>query len=173
MTVRSLGDKVPRIAATAWVSEQAYVVGDVELCDGASVWPGAVVRGDFSSIYIGANTVVEDNCVIHTGEPLRIGQNNIIGHSVVVHCRSIGSNCLIGNHAVLLDSAEIGDLCLVAAGSLVLGRSVVPDRSFLSGSPATIEPISDRHLQRLQHQAGFNAEQGYGRMARLYKEAGL
>jgi carbonic anhydrase/acetyltransferase-like protein (isoleucine patch superfamily) len=173
MTVRSLGDKVPRVAETAWVSERAYVVGEVELGEGASVWPGAVVRGDFASISIGANTVVEDNCVVHSGEPLHIGDNNIIGHSVVVHCKRIGSNCLIGNHAILLDSAEIADFCLVGAGSLVLGRTVVPDRSFVSGNPATVEPISDRHLKRLQDQALFNAERGYGRMARLYKEAGL
>jgi carbonic anhydrase/acetyltransferase-like protein (isoleucine patch superfamily) len=173
MTIRGLGSKVPRVADSAWVSEAAYVVGDVELGDGSSVWPGAVLRGDFASISIGANTVVEDNCVVHTGEPLRIGENNIIGHSVVVHCKSIGSNCLIGNHSVLLDSAEIGDLCLVAAGSLVLGRTVVADRSFVSGNPATIEPISDRHLQRLLAQARSNAEHGYGKMARLYKDAGL
>ena len=118
MTIRGLGSKSARLADSAWVSEAAYVVGDVELGDGSSVWPGAVSG---ASISIGANTVVEDNCVVHTGEPLRIGENNIIGHSVVVHCKSIGSNCLIGNHSVLLDSAEIGDLCLVAAGSLVLG----------------------------------------------------
>jgi carbonic anhydrase/acetyltransferase-like protein (isoleucine patch superfamily) len=173
MTVRELGDKVPRIAETAWVSEMAYVVGDVELGEGASVWPGAVVRADFASISIGSNTVVEDNCVVHTGEPLWIGANNIIGHSVVVHCRSIGSNCLIGNQAVLLDSAEIGDFCLIAAGSLVLGRTIVPDQSFVYGSPASIEPISDRHLKRLQAQASYNSDRGYQQMARLYKEAGL
>jgi carbonic anhydrase/acetyltransferase-like protein (isoleucine patch superfamily) len=173
MTVRSLGDKVPRIAETAWVSEAAYVVGDVELDEGSSVWPGAVVRADFSSIYVGVNSVVEDNCVLHTGEPLRIGRDNIIGHSVVIHCKSIGSNCLIGNRAVLLDSAEIGDFCLVAAGSLVLGRTVVPDRSFVSGSPATIEPIPERYLQRLEGQARAGPERGYGALARRYKEAGL
>jgi carbonic anhydrase/acetyltransferase-like protein (isoleucine patch superfamily) len=110
---------------------------------------------------------------VHTGEPLQIGENNIIGHSVVVHCRSIGSNCLIGNHSVLLDSAEIGDLCLVAAGSVVLGRTIVGDRSFVSGNPATMGPLSDRHMKRLTAQSRSNAEQGYGRMARLYKEAGL
>jgi carbonic anhydrase/acetyltransferase-like protein (isoleucine patch superfamily) len=173
MTVRSLGSKVPRIADSAWVSEAAYVVGDVELGEGSSVWPGAVLRGDFGSISIGANTVVEDNCVLHTGGPLVIGDNNIIGHSVVVHCKSIGSCCLVGNNSVLLDSAEIGDFCLVAAGSLLLGRTVVADRSFISGNPATIAPISDRHLQRLVSQGSGNTEHGYGKMARLYKDAGL
>lgn len=171
MTVRSLGVKVPRIAETAWISEAAYVVGDVELDEGASIWPGAVVRADFSSIHIGANSVVEDNCVLHSGDPLRIGNNTIIGHSVVVHCSSIGTNCLIGNGSILLDTAQIGDLCLVAAGSLVLGRTVVPDRSFVSGRPATIEPLPDRHLRRLE--AHGHSEHSYRRMAQLYKEAGL
>lgn len=171
MTVRSLGEKVPRIAETAWVSEAGYVVGDVELDEGSSVWPGAVVRGDFSSIHVGANTVVEDNCVLHTGEPLRIGPDTTIGHAVVVHCRSIGANCLIGNGSVLLDSAEIGDLCLVAAGSLVLPRTVVPSRSFVSGNPATIKPLPERYLARLLRPR--NPEQGYALLARLYKEAGL
>lgn len=173
MTVRSVGSKAPRIASTAWVSEAAYVVGDVELGEGSSVWPGAVVRGDFSSIKVGTNTVIEDNCVVHTGQPMVIGDNVIIGHSVVVHCARVGSNCLIGNQAILLDSAEIGEFCLVAAGSLVLGRVKVPDRSFVSGAPAAIEPISGRHLKRLEAQAGGQAEYGYGRMARQYKEAGL
>lgn len=173
MTVRSLGPKVPRISSTAWVSEAAYVVGDVELADGSTVWPGAVIRGDFSSVRVGVNSVVEDNCVVHTGEPLVIGDNTTIGHSVVVHCRRVGSNCLIGNHAILLDGAEIGDFCLVAAGSLVLGRVTVPERSFVSGSPAHAEPISERHLRRLEDQAQGNAERGYGMLARLYKEAGL
>jgi carbonic anhydrase/acetyltransferase-like protein (isoleucine patch superfamily) len=173
MTVRSIGEKVPSIAPTAWVSEAAYVVGDVHLGEGSSVWPGAVVRGDFGSIRVGSDSVIEDNCVVHAGGPMSIGDNNIIGHAVVVHCAAIGSACLIGNQAILLDDAEVGDLCLVAAGTLLLGRVKVPDRSFVSGSPATIEPISDRHLQRLEAMAKGNAESGYGMMARLYREAGL
>lgn len=173
VTVRALGSKVPKISPTAWVSEAAYVVGDVELGDGSSVWPGAVMRGDFSSITVRTNTVIEDNCVVHTGEPLVIGDNTIIGHSVVVHCRQVGANCLIGNQAILLDGAEIGDFCLVAAGSLVLGRVTVPPRSFVSGAPAEFGPISERHLRLLENQAQGNVERGYGMLARLYKEAGL
>jgi carbonic anhydrase/acetyltransferase-like protein (isoleucine patch superfamily) len=173
VTIRSLGTRTPKIAATAWVSEAAYVVGDVNLGDGSSVWPGAVLRGDFGAIEVGAHTVIEDNCVVHTGERVSIGDNNIIGHGVIVHCARVGSNCLIGNQAVLLDDAVIGDYCLVAAGSLVLGRTVVPDRSFVAGSPATIEPIPDRYLQRLERQATPNAEGGYYMMARRYRDAGL
>jgi carbonic anhydrase/acetyltransferase-like protein (isoleucine patch superfamily) len=172
MTVRSLGEKIPRIAETAWVSEAAYVVGDVEIADGASVWPGAVVRADFASVHIGPYSVVEDNCVLHSGEPLRIGASTTIGHSVVVHCAGVGANCLIGNGAVLLDAARVGDLCLVAAGSLLLGGTVVPARSFVYGSPAKIKPLPERHLRRLQ-QPGGRTGRGYREWAQLYKEAGL
>lgn len=173
MTVRSLGDKVPVIAASAWVSEAAYVVGDVHLGERSSVWPGAVVRGDFGSIRVGTSSVIEDNCVVHSGGPTVIGDDDIIGHAVVVHCTAIGSKCLIGNQATLLDDAVIGDLCLVAAGSLVPPRTVVPDRSFVSGSPAVIEPLSDRRLERMEQMGTRSADLGYGMMARRYREAGL
>lgn len=173
MTVRSMGEKVPVVAPTAWVSEAAYVVGDVHLGEGSSVWPGAVVRGDFGSIRIGDNTVIEDNCVVHSGALMTVGDNVLVGHSVVVHCGSIGSNCLVGSASTLLDDAVIGEFCLVAAGSLVLARTEVPDRSFVSGSPARIEPIPDKHLRMLEGLGTANVEVGYGRMARLYREAGL
>jgi carbonic anhydrase/acetyltransferase-like protein (isoleucine patch superfamily) len=168
-----MGDKVPVIAETAWVSEAAYVVGDVHLGEHSSVWPGAVVRGDFGSIRIGAYTVVEDNCVVHSGGATTIGDDDIIGHAVVLHCAKVGSNCLIGNHATLLDDAEIGDLCLVAAGTLVPPRLVVPDRSFVTGSPATVEPLSDRRLERLQGLSTAGRELGYPMMAQRYRDAGL
>jgi carbonic anhydrase/acetyltransferase-like protein (isoleucine patch superfamily) len=173
MTVRSMGDKVPVIAATAWVSEAAYVVGDVHLGEHSSVWPGAVVRGDFGSIRIGEHTVVEDNCVVHSGGATVIGNDDIVGHSVVLHCAKVGSNCLIGSSSTLLDDAEIGDLCLVAAGTLVPPRLVVPERSFVSGSPATIEPLSDRRLERLRGFSTVGRELGYSMMAKRYRDAGL
>ena len=172
MPIRSLGDKVPRIAPTAWVSEMAYVVGDVEIGEGSSIWPGAVVRGDFGSITIGRDTHIEDNCVVHSAEHLTIGDHVIVGHGVVVHCLSVGSNCLLGNNATLLDGAVIGDECLIAAGSVVLGRTEVPQGSFVSGAPASVEPVSDRHLRRLRSQAQAG-DKGYGGMAQRYRSAGL
>ena len=173
VTVRSLGEKIPRIASTTWVSEAAYVVGDVELGENCSVWPGAVVRGDFAPIRVGRNTVIEDNCVLHTGQPMTIGDDIIIGHAAVVHCARVGSSCLIGNQATLLDGATVGDYCLVASGALLLGGVAVPDRSFVVGAPARVEPLSADHLRRLESQGRLNAEQGYGMMVQRYKEAGL
>ena len=152
MTIRPFGDKVPRIAQTAWVSEAAYVVGDVELGEGASVWPGAVIHGDFAPIRVGRNTVVEDNSVLHTGEAMEIGDDTIIGHAAVVHCARVGSSCLIGNQATLLDGAVLGDFCLVAAAAVLLGGVVVPDRSFVVGVPARFEPLTDTQRARIEAQ---------------------
>lgn len=172
MPVRSIGDKDPRIAATAWVSEAAYVVGDVEIGDYSSVWPGAVVRGDFGPIRIGANVHIEDNCVVHGGEPLEIGDNVIVGHAVVVHCRSVGSDCLIGSNSTLLDGTTIGDETMVAAGALVLGGLEIPEGSFVAGVPATVKPATEQRRAGLRAMSS-NPDIGYGGMSKLYREEGL
>jgi len=171
VTIRALGEKRPRIAPTAWVSEAAYVVGDVEIGEGSSVWPGAVIRGDFAPIRIGAFTHIEDNCVVHTGEPLEIGDDCIVGHGVIVHGRRIGSYCLLGNNATVLDGAVIGDACTVAAGAVVLGNAVIPDESFVSGVPATHRPATAKQVA--SRRRVMRGDEGYALMSRLYKEAGL
>ena len=171
MTIRSLGDKIPKVAPSAWVSEAAYVVGDVEIGEGSSVWPGAVLRGDFCKIRVGARTHIEDNCVVHSGDFVDIGDDVLVGHAVVLHCRSVGNNCLLANHATLLDDAVIGDLCLVAAGALVLPGTVVPSGSFVSGLPAVVRPAKEEHIARLRAQN--RQDVGYGAMMLEYKNAGL
>ena len=117
--IRSFNGKTPKIDDSAFVSEVAYVVGDVEIGAGSSVWPGAVIRADYACIKIGCNTHVEDNSVLHAGVPVDIGDNVIIGHSVVMHGMKVGSNTLIGNNATVLNYVEIGDFCIIAAGSLL------------------------------------------------------
>jgi len=146
--IRTFEGKTPRVAESAFVSEAAYVIGDVEIGEGSGVFPGAVIRGDFASIRIGRNTMVEDNVVIHSGVPVEIGDNNTIGHSVVVHCARIGDNCLIGNNATLLDNAEIGSFCVIAAGALVSQGMKVPDHSMVVGIPGRIREVSARMQQR-------------------------
>ena len=120
--MKSFNGKTPRIAESAFVSEAAYVVGNVEIGENSSVWPGAVIRGDFGSIKIGNNTTVEDGCVIHAGSPetimknLTIGDNVHIGHGAVINCQRIGNKVLIGMNATLLHDAEIGSQCIIGAG---------------------------------------------------------
>lgn len=159
------------MAESAWVSEAAYVVGDVTIGEGSSVWPGAVIRGDFAAITIGSNTHVEDNVVIHCGEDMTIGDNVTIGHGVVVHCRRVGDNCLLGNNSTILDRAVIGNACIVGAGALVLGDTEVPDGSFVVGIPATVRPGRPDQVERMARRG--RSEGGYASMLKLYKSEGL
>src|SRR4030042_1839893 len=111
--IRSLGNKVPRIAKSAFISEGAYIIGDVEIGEGCAAFPGAVVRGDFGLIRIGKNVMIEDNVVLH-GAPsgLDIGDGVTFGHGAVVNSRRIGSKVLIGMNATILHDSEIGDRCI-------------------------------------------------------------
>jgi len=167
--IRSFKGKTPRIAESAFVSEAAYVIGDVEIGENSGVWPGAVIRGDFARIKIGCNTMIEDNCVLHTGTSMEIGDNVIIGHSVVVHGLRIGSNNLIGNNATILDNSQIGDFCIVGAGCLVSPGMNVPDNSLILGVPGKIKgTLSSEQRQRL-----LDGSQSYLELLKQYKRQGL
>jgi carbonic anhydrase/acetyltransferase-like protein (isoleucine patch superfamily) len=168
--IRSFNGKTPKVADSAFVSEAAYVIGDVEIGEGSGIFPGAVIRADFASIRIGRNTMVEDNSVIHSGGPVEIGDNVTIGHSVVVHCSRIGNNNLIGNNATLLDDAEIGNFCIIGAGCLVSQGMKIPDNSFVVGIPAEIKgQVPPERWQRRRRGGGG----GYSNLVKLYKEQGL
>jgi len=167
--IRSFEGKTPVISESAFVSEAAYVIGDVEIGEGSGVFPGAVIRGDFTSIKIGCNTMVEDNSVIHSGGPVVIGDNVTIGHSVVVHCSRIGNNCLIGNNSTILDNAVIGSFCIVGAGCVVSQGMEIPDNSFVVGVPAEIKrQVAPERWERRRRGRG-----GYSELVKRYKEQGL
>ena len=167
--IRDFNGKTPKIADSAFVSEAAYVIGDIEMGENSGIWPGAVVRGDFASIKIGCNTIIEDNCVLHSGEPMKIGDAVLIGHSVVVHGIKIGNNTLIGNNATILDNAQIGSFCVIGAGCLVSQGMEIPDNSFVVGVPGEIKgQISPQQLLRLQ-----KGPQTYTELLKRYKEQGL
>ena len=173
--IRSFNGKTPRIAESAFISEAAYVVGDVEIGEDSNVWPGVVIRGDFGGIKIGKKAAIEDGCVIHSGtlSPHEgvtvIGDNAHIGHGAVINCRRIGDNVLIGMNATLLHDAEIGNFCVVAAGCLVSQGMEVPDRSFVAGVPGKIKgEVTDEQLWWTR--TGSDA---YADLGRQYKEQGL
>jgi carbonic anhydrase/acetyltransferase-like protein (isoleucine patch superfamily) len=174
--IRSLNGKTPRVAASAFVSEAAYVVGDVEIGENCSVWPGAVIRGDLGKIKIGKNSVVEDNCVVHSGTPtyppvadVSIGENVIIGHGAVSNAVKIGNNVLISMNSTILHDVEIGDYSIIAAGCVVKEKMKIPERSFVVGVPAEIKgKISDQQLWWSQ-----NSPKIYDELAQLYKREGL
>ncbi|MCC6632640.1 MAG: gamma carbonic anhydrase family protein [Gammaproteobacteria bacterium] len=123
-----------------FVAPSADVIGSVQLGHEASVWFGAVLRGDNDWIHIGAGTNVQDGSIIHVdpGVPVVVGANVTIGHGVMLHGCVIEDGCLIGNRAMVLDGARIGAGCLIGAGAVVTPNKVIPPGSVVMGSPGRI-----------------------------------
>ena len=132
--------KSPRIGENVFIAPSAVVIGDVEIADGASVWYGAVIRGDLASITIGRDTNIQDNCTIHVdeGRPAVIGASVVVGHNAVVHGCTIDDLCLIGINAVILNSAHIRRGSVVAAGAVVLEGQAVGPLELAAGMPARV-----------------------------------
>ncbi len=146
--IRSLDGIGPRIHPTAFVSEAAYVIGDVEIGEGSSIWPGTVVRGDMGRIVIGKYTCIQDNSVVHCDTDARIGDYVVMGHRVVCHAKTVGSRTLLGNGCVVNDGVRIGDECVVASGAVVLDDMEVPARSIVVGVPGRVRgEVQERHLE--------------------------
>jgi len=123
-----------------WIAPNAVVIGKVRLKKNASIWWGAVIRGDNEWITIGARTNIQENSVLHTdmGYPLDIGADCTIGHGVILHGCKIGDNTLIGMGATILNGAKIGRNCLVGANALVTEGKEFPDNSLIVGAPAKV-----------------------------------
>jgi carbonic anhydrase/acetyltransferase-like protein (isoleucine patch superfamily) len=142
MTVYSLTDKKPQLPPEGeyWIAPNAAVIGDVTLKPGASVWFGAVVRGDNDPVVIGENTNIQDGSVLHSdpGEPLIIGDNVTVGHLAMLHSCTIGDGTLIGIGAVVLGRAVIGKNCLIGANALITEGKVIPDGSLVMGQPGKV-----------------------------------
>ena len=175
--IRSFNGKTPKIAESAFISEAAYIVGDVEIGENSSVWPVAAIRGDFGRISIGKHTAVEDGCVIHSGSPstpeatadIIIGDNVHIGHGAVINCGKIGSNVLIGMNATILHDAEIGNSCIIGAGCVVTQGMIIPDGSFVAGVPGKIKgKASLQQLWWVRKGPRF-----YDGLSKQYKQEGL
>jgi carbonic anhydrase/acetyltransferase-like protein (isoleucine patch superfamily) len=140
MPVYGLEDSAPTIAASAYIAPTATIIGRVVLQDHASVWFGAILRGDNEPITIGVNSNVQDSAVLHTdpGFPLHVGANVTVGHQATLHGCTIGDGSLIGMQAVVLNGAVIGKCCLVGAGAIVTERKSFPDGSLILGAPARL-----------------------------------
>ena len=119
-----------------YIAPNATVVGDVVLGENASIWYGAVLRGDSGTITVGEGTNIQDNCVLH--EKTTLGKFCTIGHGAIVHGCTVGDGCLIGMGAIVLDGAVLEEGCLVGAGALVTGKTHAPAGSVLLGNPAKI-----------------------------------
>jgi len=161
MAIYELDGITPRVAESAWVAENAQVMGDVHLAAGASVWFGAVLRGDTEPIVVGEGSNIQDGSVLHAdiGLPLTIGRHVTVGHQVMLHGCTIGDESLIGIGAVVLNGAKIGKNCLVGAGALVTEGKEFPDGSMILGSPArVVRQLSPEQIEGLRRSAQHYVE---------------
>jgi len=153
LAIYQLGDEAPRLATGAWVADSAQVIGRVQLGEGASVWYGAVLRGDNEWITVGARSNVQDGSVLHSdiGFPLTLGDDVTIGHQVMLHGCTVGDGSLVGIQAVVLNGAKIGRNCLVGAGAVVTEGKEFPDNVLILGAPAkVVREISPEQAARLK-----------------------
>ena len=156
MAVYQLDELTPHIADSAWVADNAQVVGDVHMDADSSVWFSSVVRGDTATIRIGEGTNIQDGSVLHAdvGIPLTVGKHVTVGHMVQLHGCTIGDESLIGIGAVVLNGAKIGKNCLVGAGSLVTEGKEFPDGSMILGSPAkVVRELTPEQIEGLRRSA--------------------
>lgn len=167
MALYQLESHAPEVAETAWVADSAQVMGAVRIGEDASIWFGAVVRGDNEPIEIGAGSNIQDGSVLHSdlGKPLSIGRHVTVGHMVQLHGCTIGDESLIGIGAIVLNGAKIGRHCVVGAGSLVTEGKAFPDGSMIMGSPAkVVRELTPEQIEGLRKSA-----QGYIANARRFR----
>ena len=152
--IRSFQDKTPKIHEMAFVTEDAIIIGDVEIGAESSVWYGCILRGDVNYIRIGERTNIQDASVIHVSRKTHstvLEDEITVGHRVTLHGCYIETGCLIGIGAIILDGARIGKNSLVAAGSLVTPNTIIPERSLVMGSPAKVKrQLSDEEVEDLE-----------------------
>lgn len=157
----------PQFDASVWLAPTAVVIGDVHLGAEASVWFGAMLRGDVHYIRIGAATNIQDLAVVHVSRgthPCVIQDEVTVGHSAILHGCTVEDQCLIGMGAVVLDGAVVGRGSVVGAKAVVTRDTVIPPRSLVLGAPARVlRPVSDAELDSIRDNARH-----YVRLARIY-----
>ncbi|EFL30675.1 phenylacetic acid degradation protein PaaY [Streptomyces viridochromogenes DSM 40736] len=159
--ITGIGGREPQVDPEAFVAPTASVIGGVTLGVGASVWYGAVLRGDVESISVGASSNVQDNCTLHAdpGFPVTVGERVSIGHNAVVHGATVEDDCLVGMGATVLNGAVIGAGSLVAAQALVPQGMVVPAGSLVAGVPAKVKrPLTEEERQGISLNGTMYAE---------------
>ncbi len=162
MAIYQLEDEAPDVHPSAWVADSAQVMGRVTLAENASVWYGAVLRGDNERIRIGRQSNVQDGSVLHTdlGCPLTVGDGVTIGHQVMLHGCTIGDNCLIGIQSVVMNGARIGRDSIVGAGALVTEGKEFPDGVLIVGTPAkVVRALTPEQIARLRASAAHYVQQ--------------
>lgn len=165
--------RYPEIENSAWVAPGATVVGEVRLGDRASVWYGAVLRGDTDPITVGDRTNIQDGSVLHAdpGFPATIGAGCVVGHRAILHGCTVEDRCLIGMNATVLNGAKIGAGSVVGAGAVVPEGREFPPRSLILGIPAKqAGEISDEQLREIERGAAEYVERAAAHRASLDRE---
>ena len=158
MPIYELDGFRPEIAADCWVAPDAVLIGKVRLLQGASIWFGAVLRGDNEWITIGPDSNVQDHSIIHAdpGQPVTIGRGVTIGHRVIVHSAQVGDHSLIGMGAILLNRAQIGSRSLVGAAALVTEGKQFEDGKMILGAPAkAVRDLTVEQIEGLERSAAI------------------
>ena len=162
--IQAFRDKKPRIHKTAFVHPSATVIGDVVIGEHSSVWPGAIIRGDFGSVRIGRYTCIQDNAIVHAGDiylrkkptyyPARIGNYVIVGHHALAHGCTVEDECIVGGGSIVFNGARVRRGSLVGLGAVVLRDVEVPPRTIVVGIPARpLRAVTDEEFKRIRAQA--------------------
>lgn len=155
--------KSPSIHESVFVAPGAYIIGDVSIGKGSTVWFNAVLRGDDGPIKIGENCSIQDNSTIHLyeGFPVEIEDEVTIGHNVILHGCKIGKRSIIGMGSTLLDQVEVGEECIIGANTLLAGGIKIPSRSLVLGSPGkVVRELTEKDLEMLQMSADHYVQKG-------------
>ncbi|HYY91835.1 MAG TPA: gamma carbonic anhydrase family protein [Candidatus Dormibacteraeota bacterium] len=169
MPAYALGPKKPRIHPFAVIAPSTTIIGDVVIGARTSIWPGAVIRGDYGYIRIGTDCSIQDNVVVHCSaeNPTIIGNGVTVAHSAVIHACRVGDECLIGVGALIFDGARVGKHSILGVGSTVLGGATVPPRSVAVGAPAkVIRSATKADLKLIK-----DSYKAYVAMSRRYAES--
>ncbi|MCX7069655.1 MAG: gamma carbonic anhydrase family protein [Gammaproteobacteria bacterium] len=154
--IYQIDNRIPQLHDSAWVADNAVVIGSVVMAAGSSIWFNCVVRGDNDLISIGENSNIQDGSLLHTdtGFKLIVGRDCTIGHQVMLHGCEIGDGCLIGIQSVVLNGAKIGQNSIVGAGSVVPEGKVYPDNVLILGSPAVVKrELKPAEYERIRYGA--------------------
>lgn len=173
MIIKPFNGKWPRIAKSALIADNVYIIGDVEIGENCSIWPGVVIRSDTTPIRIGNNVHIEENSILHTST--HIEDNVMIGHGCCIEA-FIGHDSMIGNTASLMPMSRIGCFSAVAAGSVLTDGKTMPEYSFIVGSPAklhsVIDPENPKHLMRMA-KTYIDGPKGIAALADEYRRQGI
>ena len=147
--IKEFRDNSPEIDESAYIADNAVIIGDVTIGKKSSVWFGAVLRGDSDSIKLGRRSNIQDNAVVHVdpGFPVTIGDDCIVGHLALIHGATISNNVLVGMNSTVLNGAQVGEFSIIGANALVTSNTVIPPNSLVLGSPAkVVKTLTDKQI---------------------------